>query len=70
MANLYDDRREQMFPTLSAAQIGWLNRIGRHRTVASGEIVFEEGDTTLDFFVVLSGEMAIVQPEGGFDRSG
>jgi thioredoxin reductase (NADPH) len=65
MAKPYADRSEQMFPTLSAAQIARLERVGHLRAAASGEIVFEEGATTPDFFVVVSGEMAIVQHEDG-----
>ena len=56
-----DDRREQMFATLSAAQIARLTRVGRRRDVVAGEIVYDEGDTSPDFFVVLSGELAIVR---------
>ncbi|MFN2547796.1 MAG: FAD-dependent oxidoreductase [Myxococcales bacterium] len=59
------ERREQMFPALSAAQIARLTRIGKRREVSSGEIVFEEGEAIPGFYVVLSGEMAIVQRADG-----
>jgi thioredoxin reductase (NADPH) len=56
------DARTQAFPTLTAAQISRIRPLARLRQVASGEILFEPGDTELPFFVLLSGGMEIVQP--------
>jgi thioredoxin reductase (NADPH) len=52
----------RLFPRLSAPQIGRIDRLGHRRTVERGEIVVEQGARTPDFFVVLSGALAIVQP--------
>jgi thioredoxin reductase (NADPH) len=54
-----------MFPRLSDAQLGRLQRLGSRRKVEAGEIIFEQGSPTPDFFVVLSGALAIVQPADG-----
>ena len=53
-----------MFPRLSVAQIARLAQVGRRRWVESGEIVFDQGGNTPDFFVVISGALALVQPAG------
>jgi thioredoxin reductase (NADPH) len=59
------DQQARIFPRLSAAQIGRIERLGHRRTVERGEIVVEQGARTPDFFVVLSGALAIVQPSEG-----
>jgi thioredoxin reductase (NADPH) len=56
------DARTQAFPTLSAAQINRIRALGTLRRVEKGEILFEPGETTIPFFVLLSGAMEIVQP--------
>jgi thioredoxin reductase (NADPH) len=56
------DQQARIFPRLSAAQIGRIERLGHRRTVERGEIVVEQGARTPHFFVVLSGALAIVQP--------
>ena len=55
-------QQARIFLRLSASQIGRVERVGHRRTVDRGEIVVEQGARTPDFFVVLSGELAIVQP--------
>jgi thioredoxin reductase (NADPH) len=61
------DARTQVFPTLTPEQIGRVRTCGRLRTVEKGEVLFKPGDTGISFYVLLSGEMEIVQPilEGG-----
>ncbi len=56
------DPRTQTFPTLTPAHIDRIRPSGRLRKVDRGEILFEPGDTTVPFFVLLSGNMEIVQP--------
>ena len=56
------DPRTQLFPTLTAAQIDRIRPLGRIRKVERGEIVFQPDDHNVPFFVLLSGEMEIVQP--------
>jgi thioredoxin reductase (NADPH) len=57
------DAGTQTFPVLTAAQIERLRPSGKLRTVLTGEILFEPGDTNIPFFVLLSGRMEIVQPD-------
>ena len=54
--------REKVFPTLSDAQIERIRARGRVRTVAVGEILVEQGDAGIPFFVILSGELEAVRP--------
>ena len=56
------DARTQAFPLLTPAQIERIRPMGRSRTVHSGEILFQPNDTAVPFFVLLSGQMEIVQP--------
>jgi len=56
------DARTQAFPVLTAAQIDRIRPMGRSRSVHRGEILFEPNDTAVPFFVLLSGQMEIVQP--------
>jgi thioredoxin reductase (NADPH) len=57
-------RSEEIFPTLTSAQIARVAKHGRTRTVRSGEILIEQGDRDIPFFVVLSGELEGVRPAG------
>jgi thioredoxin reductase (NADPH) len=63
------DARTQAFPTLSAAQINRIRALGTVRRVEKGEILFEPGETTIPFFVLLSGAMEIVQPSLNGERA-
>jgi thioredoxin reductase (NADPH) len=59
---LTSSRVEQIFPILTPAQI---NRIGVHghmRAIQPGEVLVEQGDSAVPFFVVVSGELEIVRP--------
>ena len=56
------DARTQAFPDLTPAQIDRIQSYGHVRSVPAGEILFEPNSTSIPFFVVLSGEMEIVQP--------
>jgi thioredoxin reductase (NADPH) len=49
------------FPQLSAEQIDRIRPFGKVRKVEAEEILFQPGDGSVPFFVVLSGEMEIVQ---------
>lgn len=60
-----EQRREATFPTLDAEQIERLSHCGRARPTTVGEIVFEQGDPNPKFFIVLAGELEIVQPGPG-----
>ena len=62
------DPQTQAFPTLTAAQIDRARPFGRLRPVVVGDILFEVGDTRVSMFILLSGKMEIVQPDGGSER--
>jgi thioredoxin reductase (NADPH) len=55
-------RRAQMFPQLSDAQIARIARVGTRRDVPAGAVLFEQGDLSTPFFVVLDGEIEVVHP--------
>src|SRR5215472_1718805 len=57
-------RSEQIFPTLTSAQMARVANHGRTRRVHSGEILVEQGDRAFPFFVVISGELEAVRPTG------
>jgi thioredoxin reductase (NADPH) len=49
------------YPRLSDEQIMLLSRYGEKRLVEKGEALFREGDPDCDFFVILSGSVAVTQ---------
>jgi thioredoxin reductase (NADPH) len=57
------DNQTQAFPTLTNAQIDRVKPYGQIRSVNAGEILFDAGDKSVPFFVLLSGSMEIVQPD-------
>ncbi len=57
------DRHSRMFPKLSAAQLARLRPLGRERSFRSGEVLFEQGQNAVPFYVVLEGELSVVHPE-------
>jgi thioredoxin reductase (NADPH) len=62
LANLYGERKNQTFPTLTAPQIARLASHGTKITVSKGKILAEPGDRHRKLFVVLSGSIEIVRP--------
>src|SRR5215468_3451795 len=56
------ERRDQIFPTLTEAQLQRISRFGTRRTVKDGEILFRQVDEGAHFFVILQGELDVVQP--------
>ena len=65
MAAVQYERAAQMFPKLTQAQLDRIAPYGRVRDVGVGEILFDVGQRDIGFYVVLSGKLAILQPEGG-----
>lgn len=57
-------RTENIFPTLTPAQLARVAAHGRRRAVTQGEILVEQGDHPVPFFVIASGEVEIVRPTG------
>jgi thioredoxin reductase (NADPH) len=61
---LSSSRAEQIFPELTPAQIARVAAHGRMRDVKPGEVLIEQGDSPVPFFVVVSGELEVVRPSG------
>src|SRR6266540_48606 len=61
---LTKSRREKIFPKLTPVQISRIEPHGRIRSVQLGEVLIEQGDTSVPFFVVITGEIEIVRPFG------
>jgi thioredoxin reductase (NADPH) len=60
------ERREQLFPKLTDQQIQRIGAVGVLRKVPKDEILINQGDSEVSFFVVMTGRLDIVQPtEGG-----
>ena len=52
---LTSSRLEQIFPKLTPAQINRIAVHGHMRAIQPGEVLVEQGDITVPFFVVVSG---------------
>jgi thioredoxin reductase (NADPH) len=64
---MHVERREQIFPVLTEAQLQRISRFGTRRAVKDGEILFTQGDDRAHFFVILRGALDVVQPQGGVE---
>jgi thioredoxin reductase (NADPH) len=53
---------EQIFPKLTPAQIRRIASRGHMRVMQRGEVLYEQGDSAVPFFVVVSGELEVVRP--------
>jgi len=62
MATLFETRREQMFPKLTAEQIERLKPHGRVICTTAGQVLSEAGQGHRDMQVVLSGSLQITLP--------
>src|SRR5918992_1562692 len=58
---------EQIFPTLTPVQIRRIGPHGHIRAIQPGQVLIEQGDKNVPFFVVVSGEVEIVRPSGGVE---
>src|SRR6476620_2362674 len=61
---LTSSRIEKIFPKLTPAQISRIAAHGHVCSVRSGEVLMAQGDTSVPFFVVTTGEVEIVRPLG------
>lgn len=57
----FDGRADQIFPTLTAAQIARLAAHGHLRRVEAGEVLLEAGEKIARFFVVTAGRIEAVR---------
>jgi thioredoxin reductase (NADPH) len=62
---LTSSRVEQIFPTLTTAQLRRVAAQGHTRAIKPGEVLVERGDNAVPFFVVVAGELEVVRPSGG-----
>ena len=62
MSDVVAERRKQVFPKLTDAQLRRIGRYGEQRHVAAGEILYDQGTSALGIHVVLSGAIEIVRP--------
>jgi thioredoxin reductase (NADPH) len=65
MPDPYEQRREQMFPRLTQSQIERIARHGTRRRMRKGEILIEQGEQGLPFYVIIDGTIEIVRPHDG-----
>jgi thioredoxin reductase (NADPH) len=56
-------RRAQTFPRLAEEQIARASAFGCAQALAKGTVLFERGDRTVDFFIVLEGNIEIYDPQ-------
>ncbi|HZE78487.1 MAG TPA: FAD-dependent oxidoreductase [Nitrososphaeraceae archaeon] len=61
---LTSSRIEKIFPKLTPAQIDRIAVHGHVRSVQSGEVLIDQGDRNVPFFVVITGEVEILRPLG------
>jgi thioredoxin reductase (NADPH) len=61
---LTKSRRDKIFPKLTPVQISRIELHGHIRSVQSGEVLIEQGDRSVPFFVVITGEVEILRPLG------
>jgi thioredoxin reductase (NADPH) len=61
-------RQADMFPTLDDAQIERMRAVGHERALHAGEILFEQGEASAKFFVVLEGSVEVVHPDASGEQ--
>jgi len=66
MALQRDDRIA--FPTLTAEQIDRLRPYGTEQPAEAGQVLFQPGDATYNFMVILAGQVEIVEPSAEGER--
>ena len=59
------EREAQTFPRLTAEQVARAAAFGSVEDLAHGTVVFERGQRTVDFFIVLTGAIEIYEPGPG-----
>jgi thioredoxin reductase (NADPH) len=64
---LSSSRLEKIFPKLTPVQIDRISTYGHVRAIKPGEVLIEQGDTSVPFFVVITGEVEIVRPFDAYE---
>lgn len=62
MSSLYESRRGQMFPKLSAVQLSRLDVYGQRTRTQSAEVITQSGERYTRIVAVLSGSIDVVRP--------
>src|SRR5438552_18764548 len=62
-----DARRDEMFPVLTASEIGRVSRLGERRAHPAGARIFSTGEIAPGAFVLLSGQVDMTQRIGDHD---
>jgi len=55
-------REDQVWPTLTPAQMERIAKHGQYRSLQPGEVILEAGQQEFPFFVVTDGELAVIRP--------
>jgi len=55
-------REDQVWPTLTPAQIERIAKHGQQRSLQPGDVILEAGQQEFPFFVVIDGELAVMRP--------
>src|SRR5262245_34339678 len=61
-------RTDQLFPKLADDHVARIAAHGRRRDTTAGEVLVEAGEQHVPFFVVVSGQLDIVQREGSTEH--
>lgn len=61
-------REDQVWPTLTPAQIDRVAKHGQHRSLQAGDTILEAGQQDFPFFAVLDGELAVMRPSCDGDQ--
>lgn len=55
---------DRTFPKLTVKQVGRIRKHGHMRAIKAGEILVEQGDNNVPFFVIESGKIEVLRPSG------
>ena len=62
--NSFGLQQDRLFPKLTPAQLTRIAAHGRRRPISRGEVLIDVGDRILPFFVVMAGEIQVLQVSG------
>src|SRR6478672_4495691 len=68
MGDIMLERRAQMWPSLTPAQIDRVAAFGERRPARAGEVLFDAGDRNRRFFVAVRGAIEVVRPVDGHEE--
>lgn len=65
---LHDPNETLLFPKLSDQELQGLSKYGREVKIAAGDVLFNEGDPTYHFYVVLEGQIRVTKQVGAEEQ--